>query len=382
VASSEADRSQKRNGNILLRLPNALLRRLRKWQMLTMLIRILRTEGLTGAFKGFTANMLNTFSMRKLRLLIPRQSTQADPAEFAYFFFHTYLRTAYITRQTRLARPTSLSTPAELGLGAAAGALAQIFTIPVAVIATRQQLWVPAVGAAKNVKEPNFIETAREVIAEGGVSALWTGLRPGLVLTVNPAITYGVFERLKTWRLAEKGVGAKLGVAEAFWCGVLSKTLATVVTYPYIFVSVPSLSADPLLTLKAKVRLQARPTPKPIAGQTSGTDDASYAAIASAEPAEGSAVVGPEGEPHEKVVHRPIHPAHATVDQRGAISLLTSVYREKGLAGWYQGLGAQITKAVLCQGELPPVTDCDSADELQVSSLSRKISSRAMLRSS
>ncbi|KAI9636257.1 adenine nucleotide transporter [Dioszegia hungarica] len=320
VVSSEAARSQKRNGNILLRLPNALLRRLRKWQMLTMLIRILRTEGLTGAFKGFTANMLNTFSM-----------------QFAYFFFHTYLRTAYITRQTRLARPTSLSTPAELGLGAAAGALAQIFTIPVAVIATRQQLWVPAVGSAKNVKEPNFIETAREVIAEGGVSALWTGLRPGLVLTVNPAITYGVFERLKTWRLAEKGVGAKLGVAEAFWCGVLSKTLATVVTYPYIF---------------AKVRLQARPTPKPIAGQTSGTDDASYAAIASAEPAEGSAVVGPEGEPHEKVVHRPIHPAHATVDQRGAISLLTSVYREKGLAGWYQGLGAQITKAVLCQGIL------------------------------
>lgn len=125
----------------------------------------------------------------------------------------------------------------ELTLGAAAGALAQIFTIPVAVIATRQQLWVPAAGSAKGAKEPNFFETANEIIAESGITGLWTGLKPGLVLTVNPAITYGVFERLKTWRLAEKGIGAKLGVAEAFWCGVASKTLATVVTYPYIFVS-------------------------------------------------------------------------------------------------------------------------------------------------
>jgi hypothetical protein len=52
---------------------------------------------------------------------------------------------------------------------------------------------------------------------------------------VNPAITYGCFERLKAWRLAESGKG-KLGVWENFWLGVASKTLATVVTYPYIFV--------------------------------------------------------------------------------------------------------------------------------------------------
>lgn len=74
------------------------------------------------------------------------------------------------------------------------------------------------------------------------MTALWTGLRPGLVLTVNPAITYGVFERLKSWRLEGDRFGGKLGVGEAFWIGVLSKTLATVVTYPYIFVSI-SLSA-------------------------------------------------------------------------------------------------------------------------------------------
>lgn len=63
----EGSRKHPRASSIITRVPNAILRRLRKWQMLSMLIRILRTEGLTGAFKGFTANMLNTFSMRKFR---------------------------------------------------------------------------------------------------------------------------------------------------------------------------------------------------------------------------------------------------------------------------------------------------------------------------
>lgn len=72
------------------------------------------------------------------------------------------------------------------------------------------------------------------------MTALWTGLKPGLVLTVNPAITYGVFERAKSWILSEGREGGKLTVGEAFWLGVFSKTLATVVTYPYIFVSAPA----------------------------------------------------------------------------------------------------------------------------------------------
>lgn len=33
--------------------------------MLSLLIQILRTEGILGAFKGFSANMLNTFSQRQ-----------------------------------------------------------------------------------------------------------------------------------------------------------------------------------------------------------------------------------------------------------------------------------------------------------------------------
>ncbi|RSH79820.1 ADP/ATP carrier protein [Apiotrichum porosum] len=254
-------------------LVGKLARSIKRNQMLAMLIRIVRTEGVTGVFKGFSASMINTFSM-----------------QFAYFFFHTWLRTAALKRATG-----PLSTPAELGLGALAGAFAQVFTIPVAVVATRQQLWIPPPGATgKATHEPSLWETASEVVSEGGITALWTGLKPGLVLTVNPAITYGVFERAKSWVLAGAREGGKLSVAESFWIGVMSKTLATVVTYPYIF---------------AKVRLQAK---KEEPGET-----------------------GAEHKKHD-----------------GAIDILKNVYKEQGFAGWYQGMGAQITKAVLSQGIL------------------------------
>jgi hypothetical protein len=78
-----------------------------------------------------------------------------------------------------------------LSLGAVAGALAQLFTIPVAVITTRQQ--------TQNKEErKGFVETAREVIeGEDGVCGLWRGLKASLVLVINPSITYGAYERLK-----------------------------------------------------------------------------------------------------------------------------------------------------------------------------------------
>jgi adenine nucleotide transporter 17 len=124
----------------------------------------------------------------------------------------------------------------ELALGAVAGALAQIFTIPVSVIATRQQ--VGTLDTADNeapLKRQNsdssFMAIAREIVEEEGITGLWLGLKPGLVLTVNPAITYGLFERIKTIVLLAKGTSStKLGPWLSFLVGALSKTLATIVS--------------------------------------------------------------------------------------------------------------------------------------------------------
>jgi len=105
---------------------------------------------------------------------------------FAYFYWYSVVRTLYISRV-----PTPPGTLVELGLGAAAGAVAQVFTIPVAVVTTRQQ--TQSKGERKGM-----VDTARDVInSEDGVSGLWRGLKASLVLVVNPAITYGAYQRLR-----------------------------------------------------------------------------------------------------------------------------------------------------------------------------------------
>lgn len=55
-----------------------LLRRLKRWEMLQMLLRIVKSEGFAGVFKGFSANMINTFSQRMssfLFFLFSRKTT-------------------------------------------------------------------------------------------------------------------------------------------------------------------------------------------------------------------------------------------------------------------------------------------------------------------
>ncbi|KAF8802485.1 adenine nucleotide transporter [Phlegmacium glaucopus] len=258
--------------------------------MLSVMSRIYKQEGILGLYRGFGATMLNTFSM-----------------QYAYFFFYSFVRTSYINRLAKKLPPGAklppLSTAAELVLGAVAGALAQIFTIPVSVIATRQQVGRPA--RSKNLDIPevvddSFLGVAHEIVAEEGITGLWLGLKPGLVLTINPAITYGVFERVKSLILLARGDSStKIGPWLSFLVGALSKTLATIVTYPYIM---------------AKVRIQAR------------SADA------------------------EDLANSPSR--HQRSKHVGALDILARIWKRQGLVGWYQGMQAQITKAVLSQALL------------------------------
>jgi adenine nucleotide transporter 17 len=164
-------------------------------------------------------------------------SPQPPNTEYAYFFFYSLVRTSYIKRlaaRNPAGASSRLSTVAELALGAIAGALAQVFTIPVAVIATRQQLGAPkGKGKAGEEHDESFFGVAREIVREEGIAGLWLGIKPGLVLTANPAITYGVFERIKgAVLLAREKVGdvnTSLGPGLSFALGATSKSLATVV---------------------------------------------------------------------------------------------------------------------------------------------------------
>lgn len=133
--------------------------------------KIIADEGITGLYSGLAGSLLGVAS-----------------TNFAYFYWYSVVRQAYTKYALANQSP---STPVELALGAIAGALAQLFTIPVAVITTRQQT------QPKGDKK-GFWETGKEVVdSEDGWSGLWRGLKASLVLVVNPSITYGAYSRLR-----------------------------------------------------------------------------------------------------------------------------------------------------------------------------------------
>ena len=114
---------------------------------------------------------------------------------FAYFYWYSVVRTLYMSSKSV---PKPPGTAIELSLGAVAGAVAQIFTIPVAVITTRQQ-------TQPKGEKKGLIDTGREVVeSEDGWTGLWRGLKASLILVVNPAITYGAYQRLKDILFAGK----------------------------------------------------------------------------------------------------------------------------------------------------------------------------------
>ena len=133
--------------------------------------KIMEDEGFTGLYSGIHGSLIGVAS-----------------TNFAYFYWYSVIRTLYLSMQ-KLPKPPS--TAIELSLGATAGAVAQVFTIPVSVVTTRQQT------QPKGDKKGLF-DTGREVVnSEDGVSGLWRGLKASLVLVVNPAITYGAYQRLR-----------------------------------------------------------------------------------------------------------------------------------------------------------------------------------------
>lgn len=133
--------------------------------------KIIADEGISGLYSGLGGSLIGVAS-----------------TNFAYFYWYSVVRQVYLKYAQHGGSP---STPIELSLGAIAGALAQLFTIPVAVITTRQQT------QPKNDKK-GLIDTGREVInSEDGWTGLWRGLKASLVLVVNPSITYGAYSRLR-----------------------------------------------------------------------------------------------------------------------------------------------------------------------------------------
>lgn len=178
--------------------------------VLDVIQKVYEKGGLKALYSGLLGNLAGTVS-----------------TNFAYFYWYSLLHSLYVEKY---AHTESLTTATELLLGALAGAIAQLFTIPVSVVTTRQQ-----------TNDLPFFEAARDVLRQDGARGLWRGLKASLILVVNPSITYGSSSRLRSLLFEGKQY---LSVPENFVLGAISKSMATIATQPLIVAKVVQQSSS------------------------------------------------------------------------------------------------------------------------------------------
>ncbi|KAJ3390389.1 ADP/ATP carrier protein [Entophlyctis sp. JEL0112] len=217
--------------------------------------------------------------VRALYAGIVASLTQTAVSSFAYFWAYAFVRRVYLRLMGKRGMQTRIGVIAELALGAAAGAISRLLTTPVSVVTTRRQTQNGTTNSG----------VVRDILRTYGVAGFWRGFPASLVLTVNPAITYGLY----AWVQGR----ATLSPEQAFFVGAATKAAATIVTYPYIM---------------AKVRMQWRaPQDLSLPGDSS-----------------------------------------RNITYSSAGDVLQKVLQTEGVRGLYAGLEAQLLKAVLCQGIL------------------------------
>lgn len=176
---------------------------------------IIQTKGLKGLYQGCATSIFGTFIMN-----------------FCYFFWYTLIRRKYINFKLQsISKPLKISTLEELTIGVFAATMSQIFTTPIAVITTRQQ-------TTENSQDSRITNVVQDLYKEsnGDIKVFWKGLKVGLMLTLNPSITYTAYQRLKKIIF---GSGEQLGTdsmspLQNFILGVISKCISTIVTQPLI----------------------------------------------------------------------------------------------------------------------------------------------------
>ncbi|MCO5608299.1 hypothetical protein L7F22_062505 [Adiantum nelumboides] len=157
---------------------------------------------------------------------------QSFVSQFIYFYSYSFIKNVYLQQSNK----RKMGTGANLAVAAAAGACTVIITQPLDTASSRMQ--TSAFGRS---------QTLWRVLKEGGWRQAYDGLEASLLLTCNPAIQYTVYEQLRqrilrsnssqTLRVNRSSSDTSplvLSALSAFLLGALSKTIATVVTYPAI----------------------------------------------------------------------------------------------------------------------------------------------------
>ncbi|XP_070779548.1 peroxisomal membrane protein PMP34 isoform X2 [Enoplosus armatus] len=142
-------------------------------------------------------------------------------SNFVYFYCFHSLKASWL--KGKQSAPSS-----DLIIGIAAGVVNVLVTTPLWVVNTRLKLQGSKFRNA-DIRPTNYSgirDAFVQIIRDEGVGALWNGTFPSLLLVLNPAVQFMIYEGLK--RQLRRGLSS----VEVFIIGAVAKAVATTVTYP------------------------------------------------------------------------------------------------------------------------------------------------------
>lgn len=211
--------------------------------LLDAFTKIVKSEGIFALYDGAFQDTISTMV-----------------SAFFYFFAYDFLRNNRL-KMKRLPNgrlPKTLGIAEELLVGSLAGIFCRFITSPLGNIVTRQQTAAlvqksnrasPEASSEKKyghvitgvappvtpttVETPSAVQIAKDIYKEKGITGFWTGYKATVVLSINPSLTYYFFQALKANLIPYKRRDNPTG-GELFLYSALAKSLAGLITYPYI----------------------------------------------------------------------------------------------------------------------------------------------------
>jgi Mitochondrial carrier protein len=248
---------------------------------------------------------------------------------FLFFLAYNFLRRRRMSARSVGGSEAGMMLPVldELGIGIVAGSLTKLLTTPISNVVTRKQTSALTIGQSTSIsaaesaqsrlissKVPSTSQIAREILQQKGILGFWSGYSASLILSLNPSLTFLLFETFKRlllprWRRENPPPWT------TFLMAAISKACASSVTYPFSV---------------AKARAQ-------VSANSVSSSDASPSSISTHDTDEKSS-----------------DPPSTTASNRAAgtsiFSSLVSIVRSDGPKALYSGLFLELIKSFLSHG--------------------------------
>lgn len=224
----------------------------------------------------------------------------------------------------------------ELSIGIMAAAVSRFIAAPLSTVVARKQT---SAMMYPHARPPSFLDIYHDIMRESGLGGFWAGYTASLFLTVNPSLTFLLFETAKPH--VRENYGGKLDGVDSFFLGALCKAMATTLTYPFQV---------------AQARAQLEGT-----GKELEMEEMYHGALEANAGFSMDRGISDRGSVRSGKGKKPVVPAAAVrkkqkvMKAKGLIDTLVYIVKKEGLGALYIGLGAELVKGFFTHGKGFPV---------------------------